>query len=429
MFRLALALVALVPLCAADILTVGPAGSGAQFSQIQAAVDAAHDDDVILVQPGDYQDVVVDKPLRILGDAGSVGVGVVTVRDIGAGKELVLSGVYLFLVLLQNCPGTVVLQDIDAQTPASNAVQVENCARAVLLDSLVIGGVLAQNSTLWIANADITGGRTSPFGGNGTPGVQVTNSVLHVWRTSVRGGDNRSKICFGVSVDGGPGILAVGSTVNLFGGPSSLVAGGWGGSTGSDLGCSPDPGGPGMKLTVNSHARIQAAIPIQGGFSGGSSSGVQAPAIVVDGTSSATLDAKVFPTLVSSARRVQLGSSFTLTLEGNPGSYQVLRQSLRTGPTSTFPGVDGFGLLDRANLVWITSEVLPPSGTFAFTFGVPSTMSLLGATLFFQAVAVQVGATSSGATAQRFPNGSVVPGPVTVNRSAIGNPVLVPITP
>jgi hypothetical protein len=91
--------------------------------------------------------------------------------------------------------------------------------------------------------------------------------------------------------------------------------------------------------------------------------------------------------------------------------------------------VDGFGLLDRANLVWITSEVLPPSGTFAFTFGVPSTMSLLGATLFFQAVAVQVGATSSGATAQRFPNGSVVPGPVTVNRSAIGNPVLVPITP
>jgi hypothetical protein len=183
-----------------------------------------------------------------------------------------------------------------------------------------------------------------------------------------------------------------------------------------------------MKLTVNSHARIQAAIPIQGGFSGGSSSGVQAPAIVVDGTSSATLDAKVFPTLVSSARRVQLGSSFTLTLEGNPGSYQVLRQSLRTGPTSTFPGVDGFGLLDRENLVWIASEVLPPSGTFAFTFGVPSAMSLLGATLFFQAVAAQ-GATPSGAAAQRFPNGSGVPSPVTVNRSDIGNPVLIPITP
>src|SRR6185436_16079297 len=92
------ALLALAPLAHAGILTVGPAGSGAQFTEIQAAVDAALDDDVILVRPGTYAAVVVDKPLRILGD----GTGVVridaaafgvTARGIASGEELVLSGI------------------------------------------------------------------------------------------------------------------------------------------------------------------------------------------------------------------------------------------------------------------------------------------------------------------------------------------------
>src|SRR5262249_8987001 len=159
--------------------------------------------------------------------------------------------------ILQNCPGTVVLQDVDAQVPSTAAVQVENCARAVLLDSRVIGGVLAQDSTLWIANAEITGGHITYLGRGGGARGPAPNSVLHVWRTSIRGGDNRSFSCEDFSVDGGPGILAVDSTVNLFGGPSSLVAGGWGGSSGDGFFCFPDPSGPGLKLTGNSHARIQ----------------------------------------------------------------------------------------------------------------------------------------------------------------------------
>src|SRR5262245_13660615 len=441
MFRLASALVALEPLCAADILTVGPAGSGAQFTEIQAAVDAAHDHDVILVQAGSYQGILVDKQLRILGDgSGRVHlIGDVIVRDIGVCEELVLSGVGLGLDLssahLQNCPGTVVFQDVAAQSLCSTALQIESCARVVLLDSSVfgIGGVFAQDSTLWIANAEINGGSNFFCWGDGTPGVKVVNSVLHAWRTSIRGCDNRgNEDPFGFSsTDGGPGILAVGSTVNLFGGPSSSMAGGWGGVSGDGFFFHHDPGGPGLKLTENSHARIQAAIPIQGGFDGHGPSGVQAPAILVDGTSSAAFDAKIFPTLVSSARRVQLGSSFTLTLEGNPGGFQVLYLSLHTGPTTTFHGVDGFGLLDRAHLIRITGKVLPPSGSYPFTARVPRTTSLLGTSLFFQAVEAQVGAAPSGAAAERFSNGSGVGshGPVTVDRSAIGNPVMVPITP
>src|SRR5262249_20634010 len=118
--------IALAPLSAGGVLTVGPAGSGAQFTEIQAAVDAALANDVILVQPGNYQRVVVEKPVRILGD----GTGVVritgsptsvTVRNIAAGAELVLSGMELAptgfsgseLLLVQSCPGTVLLQDLN----------------------------------------------------------------------------------------------------------------------------------------------------------------------------------------------------------------------------------------------------------------------------------------------------------------------------
>jgi len=65
--RVSLALALLSTVAAAGVLTVGPVGSGAQFTQIQAAVNAAHEDDVLLVRAGTYQRVTVDKPLRILG--------------------------------------------------------------------------------------------------------------------------------------------------------------------------------------------------------------------------------------------------------------------------------------------------------------------------------------------------------------------------
>ena len=105
-----------------------------------------------------------------------------------------------------------------------------------------------------------------------------------------------------------------------------------------------------------------------------------------------------------------------LTLTGNPGGYQVLFLSVRTGPTSTFRGVDGFGLLDGANLIKVVSEVLPLSGTYTTNLHVPSMASLLGTTMFFQA-------------AENFPNNGflrMVTGPA--NGFAIGNPVLVTIT-
>jgi hypothetical protein len=175
-------------------------------------------------------------------------------------------------------------------------------------------------------------------------------------------------------------------------------------------------GGPGLFLFQNSQARIQASIPITGGLDGLGT--VVAPDIDGDDSSTPSFDTRIFPTLVTSAQEVALGSTFSLTLEGNPGGYQVLFLSLRTGPTTTIPRVDGFGLLDRASMVKVASEVLPPSGTYTLNFNVPNNVALLGSTLFFQA-------------AEKFPRGFLLPTtgtPGPVNTYAIGNPALVTIT-
>src|SRR5262245_20355699 len=432
-------LAAMAPLTTAGILTVGPAGSGAQFTQIQAAINAAVEDDVILVKPGNYQGITVQKPVRILADGtGSVTVVSAVIRDIAAGKELVLSGASFSatflspIVTVSNCAGTVVLEDvliggtstIPSTGPGTTGVQIDGCQRALLTGSIVhagvdglsrTGAIVAQNSELWIDNTEVVGvGDECCFATRAPHGIEAVNCTVHVWRSRIRGGDAGAKQD-GTVADGGTAIRAVGSTLNLFGGPTSEVAGGRGYEE-SIFGDQSYPGGPGLDLGQNSKARIQDDIPVRGGLDGAGL--VQTAGIVADGTSTFTLDPKVFPTLVSSGQQVQLGTSFDLTLTGNPGGYQVLVLSLRTGPTTIFRFADGVSLLDRASMVNSGSVVLPPSGAFSFHFNVPNNVALLGSTLFFQA-------------AEKLPNASILrsSGSVsTVKKFAIGNPVLVTIT-
>ena len=428
-FLRGLSLVLLAPLSAAGILTVGPAGSGAQFTEIQAAVDAAVDDDVILVKPGTYQGIVVNKPLRILGDGTGVvrilGAGIgARVLGIGAGRELVLSGVEVRAlsgsdpaVLLQDCPGTVLLEDLNVPVAdyGWTGVRIQNCARAVVLDSQIsgagAGALSAFGSEVWVANASLQG-KANVFDG-GAEGMNLENSTLHAWRTQILGG-NAVIASPKFGGHGGTGLFLQNSRANLFGGWGSEIRGGHGDydeAVDGNYG-----GGTGLFLYQNSQARIQASIFISGGLDGLGS--FVSPDVNGDATSTPSFDTKIFPTLVASAQEVTLGSTFSLTLDGNPGGYQVLFLSLRTGPTTTYPRVDGFGLLDRASMVKVASEVLPPSGTYTLGFHVPNNIALLGSTLFFQA-------------AEKVAHGFLLPStgtPPPVSTFAIGNPVLVTIT-
>jgi hypothetical protein len=397
---------ALASFASAGILTVGPAGSGAQYTQIQSAIDAAQTGDVILVGPGTYAAIDVAKALRILGDGtgpvriASIGAGVVA-HDVGAGQELVLSGLEVqgesaALVRVADCAGTVVLQGLTLLDRGFEVlgVELDRCARVLLLDSRISGGtqehsvggavhgaVVVRSSELWVANASIAGSVLyGDLFNHASSGIDSTSSTLHVWSSQVQGGDLTYQ---GVGSDlgpGGSGILAVGSSLDLFGGPGAGIRGGKGTI---DFLTGSSPGGPGIELRQGSRATISQNQFLQGGLDG--RGGGRAPEIRSDASSSFTLPPRIFPTLASSAPAVRRGSSFTLSLAGNAGAHQVLYFALRTGPTTTYPGVLGFGLVGSSTFP-VANVLVPSSGTASFGVLVPNVPALLGATLFFQSV-------------------------------------------
>ena len=180
---------------------------------------------------------------------------------------------------------------------------------------------------------------------------------------------------------GGHGVVATGSTLNLFGGPTTELQGG-DGTVGFPF-FPNSQGGSGLVLQGGSTARIQAGIPIAGGFDALGAS--QQVPIQTDASSSSTLDPAVFPSLASGSQTVAQGDAFTLELSGNPAGFQVLFTSLGTGPDLVLQGVEGFGILDLAGLVQLATPTLDGAGSASLAFSAPANPSIVGTTFLFQA--------------------------------------------
>lgn len=397
----------------AETLTVGPAGSGAQFAELQAAIDAAAPGDVIRVHPGIYQRILVDKPLRILGDGPELvritGLSfAAVVRDIGPGQELVLSGLSLRatrsshpVVLVEDSPGTVVLHDLAVPAAQSErpGLRIADCGRCFLLGALVRGGVLggsgrsprgallASGSEVWIADSEVSGSDGDlSLNQQGAHGVEVEDAALRVWNARIRGGHSGGNPS-GSSGVGGTAIRAVFSRVELFGGPDSESRGGNGAFVAMRQ--VNHAGGPGLALLQGSWARIQAAQRIEGGLDGRGL--LQAPGVTSAGFSSFRLDARVVPTLSTGAPRAALGASIPLVLHGTPLALQVPYLALGTGPTAILRIVDGFSVLDPARLFQGPAVPVPSSGRAALDLGVPPNVALLGQTVFLQTIEFSAG--------------------------------------
>jgi hypothetical protein len=424
--RFALALFVLAPASLANVLTVGPAGSGAQFTEIQAAVDAAQAGDVILVQPGTYGAITVfQKPLRILGD----GTGTVTVAGAGfaahvggllANEELVLSGLRLQsigsllpVVRVENSAGTVVLHDLELPLTGFGVpgLLVVDCPRVLVLDSLVRGGVLggfgatprgalyALRSGLWIAGCEIAGANGDHFvTQEGAHALEVSSCEVRLWSSRLFAGGSGMTL-MGSGGQGGTGLLAVASRVELFGGPGSEILGGHGAfESTTSLNYA---GGPAVSVRQGSSLLVQLAQTVEGGLDGLET--VRAPSFDTDGTTSTRIDTLLYPTLACPPQAA-LGATITLTLAGNPGALQVAWLALRTGPTTILRRVAGAGVLDPFDYRVAGITVLSNAGSATLPLAVPPTSALLGTTVFLQ------GTEKLG---QRY---------------AIGNPALVAIT-
>ncbi|MEM7305478.1 MAG: right-handed parallel beta-helix repeat-containing protein [Planctomycetota bacterium] len=275
-----------------SVLVVDPAPSS-PFQEIQDAVNAASDGDLILVREGSYPEFdVVGKSLTIQGDGvvgvtapiglfGGLGGPALEISQIAADQSLVVRGIDLaalsfdfgeYPVTVNDCEGALLFEDCTFTNLAGDAVVLDDAASATFsgctLDAgnsfyySYLGvyftryGLRAASSNAYLYDCTVQG----PVGpdaveqifleiqpGFGGPGVRLTASTLFASGCSIAGGDGGSGVeesCF-AGEDGGDGIeFDDASIVRLL---DTTVAGGQAG-LGSPGGCGLGDGEPGAAL-------------------------------------------------------------------------------------------------------------------------------------------------------------------------------------
>ncbi len=378
----------------AALLVVGPGG----FPDIQDAIDAAQAGDTILVQPGAYSKFVLSKPLRVLG----VGSAQVTadgceITGIAAGDEALVSGMSMGLftkVEVIGNPGTVALHDVIVSGPPpfsadATAMDFLNNGRVFLLSSESPGmgkGILqpvlrVETTTLHVANGIYKG--YGPIAalmlyGSGAPVMTAMQSAVTLARTSLVGGNGSyCTFCGPVGANGGHALVATQSSVEIVGGPGTELRGG-------DADGPPGfVGGIGLWLQQGSDALVQADAPIAGGLD---SAGTQAPATLIDPSSTLTVETAALSTAYITPSQGAVGGTAAFVIEGSPGTPVLAAASLAFGPSLTFPGVFGTLFLDLGSLAVLGSFTLGPSGQASVPLAIPASPGLLGSIPAFQAL-------------------------------------------
>lgn len=291
----------------ADVLTVGPSGSGASFTEIQPAIDAAQPGDTVLVAAGNYAPFVLDKALSVIG-AGSTSTSVVApsiagadtaaieVRGLAQGSVATIAGMLalgsfadvdtpaasiLGLVQLVDNAGQVILHGVAARlvpaagSPAAQdfALNIANCALVQVSEGEYLDGrpsARIEGSQVWLNGTTIVGCQP-PVYMSGLA-CELIESTLYLSRTSIQGGKGSWYITdfFGspATTPGGVGVKCSNSTLKRVGGPGAEIRGGNGGSYYDDTLYS-SIGGHGLHLTQSSialvapHMALHAGPPIQ----------------------------------------------------------------------------------------------------------------------------------------------------------------------
>jgi hypothetical protein len=218
----------MTPAFASGIRVVDNPGLPA-FSTLQAAIDAAPDGGLLLIQTGLYAGAVIDnKSITIVGMPGFLPrlTSTLTVRNLAATKR-------------------VVLASIEGRPTTGAAV-------ALLND---VGSVRFQS-------CKFTGGTTnfSSWGADGAPGIDAQSSQETVLSSCQVYGGNASQYPGSTGMAGGPALLSTSSNTVLY---DCTLQGGHGGEEGS-------PGGNGGNaITLTNWGLFASGCTISGGLAGG----------------------------------------------------------------------------------------------------------------------------------------------------------------
>lgn len=415
---------------AGQVVTVAPGGAGADFGEIQPAVDAAPAGASVLIQPGTYAPFTIDKPLRLLGQGALVQSAVAdveacVVRDLPPLAEVVVTGVRFEggasscaggpfagncrpYLSIEDCLGSVVLEGVvvdasdDGITGASGpAVRVQDSTRVMLVDCELVGnsGSVApptpalecSDSTVWLVGGVVRGGSAAPdpaASAAGAAGVELVRSLLYLARADVRGGAGGWTFGtpFPLAWAGGPGLAADASVLKLVGGPGARVEAGASGFGGVGSQCV--DGEAAIVLLNASELLATSAMPIVGAAQGGGDlfcpDASAGDAVRQSGGSAHWFVDHGYPTLGVDASSVAPGSGVLLDLDATANGGVFVLAALATGPDFALVGFDGVLALDFATLLVLGGVGLDGAGAGAFPIAFPANPNLVGKALFFQ---------------------------------------------
>ncbi|MBI1380488.1 MAG: hypothetical protein GC161_05295 [Planctomycetaceae bacterium] len=361
----------------ASTLVVAASGGG-DFSELQAAVDAASDGDVLLVEPGTYGPFTTSKALTIVGPAAGPKPLVLGHSEVTGSRQFALGGLELERLTVRNVPGHTTIDACSIHSPTQWGLGVFDCNR-VQVERCVIEADTAYH----------TQGQSAA--------LLVEGSGLHLVDSTLTGPDSAAgEIDY---TDGGQGLLAIDSDVRVV---SSHAFGGRGGAFAS-LFSFCEPGGSGFRVQGGSLA-LQGIGHLSEGDVGGVGC---AHGVSIYATNGALVvhQGYVLPdgvTVLNGAQVIESYGTPSMRLAGNdePGkTRRLLVSAAHSQPvilfgslgsaSLTLPGLEGLVGIDSASIVYVGAtlgqKLIKPS-TVPFEMP-PSLAGLEGVQLHIQGVA------------------------------------------
>ncbi|MEW6741254.1 MAG: hypothetical protein AB1486_00720 [Planctomycetota bacterium] len=384
-------------------------GSG-DFTEIQPAVDAASDGDLILVKDGTYEHVWVTKPLSIVGS----GIERTVVRwgfdwpHIPMYVQYDQSGDCLIASLTTDSGGDTGLR---VWTPAGRfigwqlefdpkgaGVEYRQCSLYEIetawlnncsVDPSGSGSVVEAPPSLSLGTIDPAFVSQCYFQAfpvwvydtlDGGPGIAIGGDITRAYIAETdalgsQGGYGKEVDCitFWAAGDGGHGVEVLDTAeVHVFGRTSTIIQGGDGGiGEYPDPYCDQDPaggdGGDGIHAESGSYVTYSGLFP-RGG-PGGPGDPPGAPGLPVRGP---VVDVGPLPTSTMEGEG-RPGSIATFNFHGQPGDQ--LRIVYSTYPdVFDLPNFEGHPLIPSPEGAFgvVPAGAIPPSGTASFSFTIPS---------------------------------------------------------
>jgi hypothetical protein len=360
-------------------------GPGVHFLDVQSAINAAAEGDVVLVKPGDYGSFTIfQKSVHVAAEVDGTARchGGFSVRGLSAAQSAVVRGVKVV-------------------NPLEDGLQVKNCAGKVWIEACALlgndgdgiysspayhpegyhGALVSGADAVSFVRCDLVGGGGADYApllsgyGPGGAGVEMDDASIALYDCKLRGGLGGSVFDDDAAWQGGTGGHGLAIDAGFLFASGSEFRGGDGGVGGEDydifIGYSCDDGGPGgYGIHQESYMTGPAAVSLLdctllGGAGGppfpgsGCAFGPPGGDVSVPNGTVQKLTGAAKSYFVSSPKRE--GEKLNLTFDGQSGDLVVL--AIAGSPGFLYqPGLSGVLLLDPSLLVW-SIGVIPPGGT------------------------------------------------------------------